>query len=90
MTWHSGKDHRFGLGPYLLAGQVILALADDGTLSMVDADPAEFKLREQIKLIDGKDAWGPLVLIDGLLIMRDSTRMLCVDLRQETEKDTDQ
>lgn len=87
MTWHSGKEHRFGLGPYILAGQTIIALADNGTLSMVDADPREFRLLEQTKLIDGRDAWGPLVLADGLLILRDATRMLCVDLRQPTRKD---
>jgi outer membrane protein assembly factor BamB len=30
---------------------------------------------------EGRDAWGPMALVDGFLLLRDSTRLKCVDLR---------
>jgi outer membrane protein assembly factor BamB len=35
----------------------------------------------QKHILDGHDAWGPMALAGGLLVLRDSTRMVCVDLR---------
>ena len=41
--WNSGA-HRFGIGPYLIAGDVIYVTNDTGTLSAVAADPQEFRI----------------------------------------------
>ncbi|GAG51327.1 unnamed protein product, partial [marine sediment metagenome] len=34
-------------------------------------------------LEDGHEAWGPLALAGGRLILRDLTRMVCLDLRAD-------
>jgi outer membrane protein assembly factor BamB len=30
---------------------------------------------------DGFDAWGPMALVGGRLVLRDMTRMTCLDLK---------
>lgn len=35
------------------------------------------------RILDGVDAWAPMALVDGRLIVRDSRRRVCVDLRRK-------
>jgi outer membrane protein assembly factor BamB len=30
--------------------------------------------------MEGQDAWGPLAIADGYLVMRDSKTMVCLDM----------
>lgn len=78
MVWTSGKDHRFGLGPYLIADEKMYILDDDGTLTMIKPDPSGYIELAQKKILDGHDAWGPLAIADGRLLMRDSKTMVCL------------
>ncbi len=81
LRWRSGKEERFGMGPFLIADGKILVLEDRGTLSMLRASTSAFSLLGRSKVFDGRDAWGPMALVAGRLILRDSTRMSCLDLR---------
>ncbi|MDE5416463.1 hypothetical protein L3049_00485 [Labilibaculum sp. DW002] len=81
ILWTSGTSDRFGLGPYLLADGKFFILKDDGLLSIVKASTERFELLDKTKVLDGHDAWGPLVITDGRLLMRDSKHMLCIDVR---------
>ena len=81
--WSSGGDHKFGLGPYLIADGVLLVLNDTGTLSMAEASPSGFRLLASADVLPGHDAWGPMALVQGRLILRDLTQMACIDLRAE-------
>jgi outer membrane protein assembly factor BamB len=81
--WVSGGEHKFGLGPFLIADGVILALDDDGTLSMAEATPSGFRLLARAKVLAGPEAWGPMALVHGRLLLRDLRQMVCVDLRAE-------
>ena len=83
VLWTSGNDHRFGLGPYLAVGDRFLLLDDTGTLSLMDVDGKGCRLlaREDIMAGTGRDAWGPMAFVDGRLLVRDSKRMMCLDLR---------
>ncbi len=83
MVWTSGKTNRYGLGPYILADEKFFILSDDGVLSMLQAGTKEFVLLDQAAILDGHDAWGPFALVDGLLLARDSKRMVCVDLKKQ-------
>lgn len=83
ILWTSGKADRFGLGPYFVADDKFFILKDDGTLSIVKANPDKFELLDKIKIMDGHDAWGPLALADGYLLLRDSKKMLCIDIRAQ-------
>lgn len=83
ILWTSGTNDRFGLGPYLIADGKFFILNDDGTLSIALANTAKFELLDKTKVLDGHDAWGPLVVADGRLLMRDSKHLLCIDIRAE-------
>ena len=82
ILWTSGKKERYGLGPYILADGKFFILKDDGTLSIAEASTKEFKLLDKYKIMDGHDAWGPLAIVDGKLLMRDSKKMLCINIRK--------
>lgn len=81
ILWTSGKTDRFGLGPYLVADDKFFILKDNGELTIARATTEKFELLDKVKILDGHDAWGPLVITDGRLLMRDSKHMLCIDLR---------
>jgi outer membrane protein assembly factor BamB len=82
ILWTSGKEDRYGLGPYIIADDKFFILNDDGTLSIAKASTNSFTLLDKTKIIDGMDAWGPLAIADGYLIMRDSKTMVCLDIRK--------
>lgn len=77
--WDSGTD-RFGLGPYLIVNGTILALSDSGTLTAVEASPARYKRLGQAKALEGPEAWGPMAPAGTRLLVRDLTRMVCLEL----------
>jgi outer membrane protein assembly factor BamB len=83
IVWASGKDHRFGLGPFIIADDKIFILNDDGVLTVLNASITAFEPLEQAKIIDGIDAWGPLAIAGGRMLLRDSTRLFCIDVRGE-------
>lgn len=83
ILWSSDKTHRFGLGPYLVADGKFFILSDDGVLTIVKADTSGYKPFSETKILDGVDAWGPMVLTGGRLLARDSRRLVCLDVRKQ-------
>jgi outer membrane protein assembly factor BamB len=81
VIWTSGKESRFGLGPYLIADGKLYVLSDDGTLTMIKPDRTKYKQLAQKKLFDGHDAWAPLAVADGRMILRDAKTMYCINLK---------
>jgi len=86
-VWSSGKTERFGLGPFLAADDKFLVMDDSGMLTMIRADPSAYVKLAQARVLSGRDAWGPMALVDGLLLCRDSKRMVCLDLRAANGED---
>ena len=82
LVWSSGKTNRFGLGPYLIADEKIFILNDDGVLTLLKASTIEYKQLAQAKILNGHDAWGPLALVNGRLLLRDSKRLVCIDVSE--------
>jgi len=80
-VWNSGAA-RFGLGPYIIAQGMIYLVNDTGTLTLAEATPAGYHQLAQAKVMKGHDAWGPLALVNGRLIARDLTSMVCLDVRK--------
>lgn len=81
VVWSSGKETRFGLGPFFMADNKFFILNDDGTMTIVRPSTERYIQLDQAKIIeDGHDAWAPFALADGYLILRDSKTMVCVDL----------
>jgi outer membrane protein assembly factor BamB len=81
IIWTSGKDERFGLGPYIIADGKFFILNDDGTLIIAKASAERFVFLDRARIIEGQDAWGPIAIADGRLLMRDSRQLVCVDVR---------
>jgi len=86
VLWASGKDLRFGLGPYLVADGKMYLLDDRGLLSMVRVGRQGVRLLGQaLVLPEGRDAWGPPALVAGRLLVRDASRLSCLDVRRAIE-----
>jgi outer membrane protein assembly factor BamB len=80
-VWTSGTENRFGLGPYFMADNKLFILNDDATLTIARPSTSKFIQLDQVNIIeDGHDAWAPFALANGYLLMRDSKKMVCVDL----------
>jgi outer membrane protein assembly factor BamB len=81
ILWTSSSEERFGLGPYLIADNKIYIMSDEGELTIARYSSSKFEVLDKIAVMKGNDAWGPMALADGLLIVRDSKKMLCLDIR---------
>jgi len=79
-VWSSGKTHRFGLGPYLLADEKFYVLDDDGTLTLLSYSTTGYEQLAQHKVLDGHDAWGPIALAGTRMLLRDSKTMICIEV----------
>ena len=78
-VWSSGKERRFGLGPYLVVGDKMFLLNDDSELFMYNFNTSSVSLLASHKILEeGTDAWGPLAFADGYLLMRDSHNLVCL------------
>ncbi len=80
ILWSSAET-RFGLGPYIWADGKFYILNDDGTLFIVEASTKGFKVLDSKTLIsDGHDAWAPIALADGYMVLRDAVHMVCINI----------
>ena len=81
-VWNSGRE-KFGSAPYMIADGLIYALNDDGLLTMAEATAAGYKRIARAQVIDdANSSWGPMALVAGRLIVRDFTRMTCLDVAE--------
>lgn len=84
ITWSSGKTKRFGLGPYMVADNKFYILSDEGVLTIIRATGSKYQELGEFKILQGQDAWGPMVMVNGRLLARDSRTMVCVDMRAKS------
>lgn len=80
VVWASGPGETFGLGSFLMAGEVIFALNDNGRLSLIAASPARWQLLGQAQVLQGRESWAPMALVGGRLLARDLTRLVCLEV----------
>ena len=83
IIWTSGSTNRYGLGPFMVADDKFFILGDDGVLTMARASTEGFKPLARATVVDGRDPWGPLAIAGGRMLLRDSTQLVCIDLRAE-------
>jgi len=84
IVWSSGQTVRFGLGPYMIADNKMFILSDDGTLTIARPSTTEYIQLDSYKVIaDGADAWAPIAVADGYMVLRDSRTMICLDMALE-------
>jgi len=83
VLWTSGSGHRFGLGPYLIADGLIFVMNDSGLLALAEATPAGYNQLAQAQVLQGHESWAPMAIAGGRLILRDLTRIVCLDVRAQ-------
>ncbi len=81
-VWSSGKENRFGrgLGPYIVSGDKMYLLDDDGKLYLYKILKNSVTLMESHKVLNGIEAWGPMAIAGNYLIMRDARNLLCLNI----------
>jgi outer membrane protein assembly factor BamB len=84
-VWSSGKENRFGrgLGPYILSGDKLYLLDDDGKLYLFKKNKTDVSLLASHKILNGIEAWGPMAIAGKYLIMRDARNLLCLDISKK-------
>ena len=65
----------------MMADGKIFLLSDDGTLTIIRPSIREYIQLDQVKIFDGHDAWAPLAIADGYMVLRDSKRMICIQIK---------
>lgn len=83
ILWTSGKSNRFGLGPYIIADGKFYILKDDGYLTIARASTAGFTVLDKKRIFEAQDAWGPIAVADGKMLLRDSKLMVCLDMEEK-------
>ena len=83
LVWTSGKTERFGLGPFLFADGKIFILNDNGELTLIRASIERYERLARARVLRGRDAWAPMALVDGKLLLRDSEQLICLDVRKK-------
>lgn len=80
VVWDSEPSETFGLGPLLLAEDLIYAMNDSGLLRLIKASPAVYEKLGEAQVLDGRESWGPMALAGTRLLVRDFTRLACLDV----------
>ena len=79
-VWESAADERFGYGPYLVIGNHLFALKEDGELYIYRLEQRKMTFVKKQRIMDGVDAWGPMAYADGYLIVRDADWVYCLKI----------
>jgi hypothetical protein len=97
VQWKTGRNPAFDKGGMILADGLILATDGATRLYLIEPDPAGFKPIASAEILKeggiGGDEmaarfggstqnWAPIALIDGRLLIRDQSRLMCVKVTQ--------
>jgi len=78
----SSKDPNFNRGGQIIAdGKMYKVDGRNGTLYLVDPSPEGLKVLASAKLLDRGEIWAPLSISDGKLIIRDHSKIMCIDVK---------
>jgi outer membrane protein assembly factor BamB len=81
-VWDSEGKAAFELGSFLLADGMFFALeGKTGMLRLLEANTAGYKELARAQVLGGEEVWGPMALSDGKLVLRDLSKMVCIDVR---------
>ena len=57
-----------------------LALSERGDLALIEVNPDRYVEKKRVRMLD-YPCWGPPVLANGLMYIRNETLLVCLDLR---------
>ena len=76
------KDGRYGHGQILLVDKILLVMAEDGSVVLVEPNPSGLKEITQAKLLQDK-TWNPPALAGRYLLVRNDKEAACFLLPTE-------
>jgi len=82
IRWTSSSAHKFGLGPYTIINGLIYVMNDEGYLTVAEARPEAYRPLTAAQVLTGHESWGPMAFASGRLVVRDLTRMVCLDITE--------
>lgn len=69
-------------GSLIEAGHHLIVLSEDGTLTLIEATPEEFRMVARLPSgLNRSENWSLPVLLHGRLYLRDSQKIICLDVR---------
>jgi outer membrane protein assembly factor BamB len=81
-VWTSEGKASFGLGSFMMADGMFFVLdGDTGKLRLIEAGTTGYNELASGQVLAGQEVWGPMALSDGKLVLRDLTKMMCLDVR---------
>jgi outer membrane protein assembly factor BamB len=81
-VWTSDGRASFELGSFLLADGMFFVLeGKTGMLRLIEASASGYQELASAQVLSGHDVWGPMALSNGRLVLRDLTKMVCIDVR---------
>jgi outer membrane protein assembly factor BamB len=81
-VWTSDGKAAFDLGSFLLAdGMFFILDGKTGMLRLVEANTTGYKELASAQVLSGPEVWAPMALSDGKLVLRNLTKMTCLDVR---------
>ena len=95
IMWKTKRDPDFNKGSMIFADGLILATDGAKSLYLINPDPSEFKPLASVELLAEPKAsddrmaarfpnqnWAPIALADGRLLIRDQSRLMCVNVAE--------
>ena len=82
VVWTSTSAHKFGSGPFTIINGLLYLMNDSGILTLAQAGSSEYLPLAQAKVLEGHESWGPMAIASGRLIVRDTERMICLDISE--------
>lgn len=83
IVWTSSSANKFGSGPYTIVNGLLYLMDDSGVLTLAQTSSSEYLQLAQAKVLDGHESWGPIAVASGRLIVRDTERMICLDVSEQ-------
>jgi outer membrane protein assembly factor BamB len=78
--WASESGQDFGLGSFIYADGLFYVMNDTGKLRMIEASAEKYHLLGEAQVLKGRESWAPLAIAGGRLLVRDLTRLACLDV----------
>ena len=86
IKWKTREAPLFDKGGMILADGLLLGTDGSSKLYLIEPDPTAFKPIASAELLKGETGdqrfptqnWAPLALVDGKLLIRDQSRLMCV------------
>lgn len=83
VVWKSGRRPGFERGQMIYAdGKLFVMHGQTGKLHIVKPSPEGFNDVSSTAMLSGRQIWAPMALTDGLMVLRDQSKLKCIDLRK--------